>query len=381
MANKFIKGLKEKLTMLSDDWFVIQPDAEESIAYKIKQSNLPGDTNKLDKLTASDQSVASDVEFAKNINVIDKIGVDNDSPETPIHVGDQPSQSGDAQIIIAREVTDNGGPSAGVNAHAFSDSSVITRSGQIGYNSFDARIIINGTEDYDHFATFQDGSTYNSSGTLDDMYSLFATLIQNAGTITNRHGLFIANPTVNAGTIVNNYGIHVKSQNSGTNNWAIITELGLVEFGENVLVKGKLHVGDQAFDGTTEHFLVKQNSEMFARFWADGRNFFDIKIDATTGTSITFSDVSDIFQKFNNNAGVETNHNGVKKLETVDDGVKVSGGTTFTQVAEPSDPALNEAIEWYSNGTGAGDAGDKMIKINVGGIVKTTTLIDYSALP
>lgn len=43
MANKFIKGLVEKLTMLADDWFVIQPDAEESIAYKIKKSNVKSD--------------------------------------------------------------------------------------------------------------------------------------------------------------------------------------------------------------------------------------------------------------------------------------------------------------------------------------------------
>ncbi len=41
MASKFIKGLTEKLTMLVDDWFVIQPDAEEDVAYRIKRSNVP----------------------------------------------------------------------------------------------------------------------------------------------------------------------------------------------------------------------------------------------------------------------------------------------------------------------------------------------------
>ncbi len=41
MASAFIKGLFEKLTILPDDWFVMQPDAEEDTAYKIKKSNIP----------------------------------------------------------------------------------------------------------------------------------------------------------------------------------------------------------------------------------------------------------------------------------------------------------------------------------------------------
>ncbi|GAG81261.1 unnamed protein product, partial [marine sediment metagenome] len=41
MASKFIKGLIEKSTILQDDWLIMQPDAEESTAYKIKRSNVP----------------------------------------------------------------------------------------------------------------------------------------------------------------------------------------------------------------------------------------------------------------------------------------------------------------------------------------------------
>jgi hypothetical protein len=36
-------------------------------------------------------------------------------------------------------------------------------------------------------------------------------------------------------------------------------------------------------------------------------------------------------------------------------------------------------VQWVSDGTGSGDAGDVMMKINVAGTVKTVTIVDYSA--
>lgn len=47
--------------------------------------------------------------------------------------------------------------------------------------------------------------------------------------------------------------------------------------------------------------------------------------------------------------------------------------------ADPPDPDPGQAVEWLSDGTQSGDPGDKMIKINVGGTVKTITLVDFSA--
>ena len=47
---------------------------------------------------------------------------------------------------------------------------------------------------------------------------------------------------------------------------------------------------------------------------------------------------------------------------------------------EPDDPAAGTAVPWMSNGTGAGNEGDIMIKINVGGTTKTATLVPYSIL-
>lgn len=57
-------------------------------------------------------------------------------------------------------------------------------------------------------------------------------------------------------------------------------------------------------------------------------------------------------------------------------------GTDIAQKAlsaDPADPDTGHSVQWVSDGTGSGDAGDVMIKINVAGTIKTITLIDFSA--
>jgi len=59
----------------------------------------------------------------------------------------------------------------------------------------------------------------------------------------------------------------------------------------------------------------------------------------------------------------------------------IYGATTQKPLsADPADPADGETVQWVSDGTGSGDAGDVMMKINVGGTTKVTTLVDYSGL-
>ncbi len=54
--------------------------------------------------------------------------------------------------------------------------------------------------------------------------------------------------------------------------------------------------------------------------------------------------------------------------------------TTFTiaQIAEPGDPPDDQAVMWCSNGTGIGDVGDIMLKIQSGSVVKSKTLVDFA---
>ncbi len=55
--------------------------------------------------------------------------------------------------------------------------------------------------------------------------------------------------------------------------------------------------------------------------------------------------------------------------------------TLEAQSADPDDPADGAAVLWLSDGTGAGDDGDLMVKItDSNGTTKTATLADFSAL-
>jgi len=48
--------------------------------------------------------------------------------------------------------------------------------------------------------------------------------------------------------------------------------------------------------------------------------------------------------------------------------------------ADPADPPEGHWVTWMSDGAGSGDDGDIMVKIKAGGVVKTTTLVDFSAI-
>ena len=51
---------------------------------------------------------------------------------------------------------------------------------------------------------------------------------------------------------------------------------------------------------------------------------------------------------------------------------------TIAQIAEPGDPPDEHSVMWCSNGTGEGDVGDIMLKIQHGGVVKSKTLVDFA---
>ncbi len=154
--------------------------------------------------TSGDVGIGVAIPMSSSILTVGNAGVNNSS---------------DAAILISRTVDDG---TAG-NGHAFSDSSQVSRSGGIGYNSFDGRINFTGTADYDHYAAFQSAPNYASSGIMDNYYGLHSSLVVGAGTITSAFGTYVANPT-GAGTVTNNYGLYVASLTKGTtNNYAIYT--------------------------------------------------------------------------------------------------------------------------------------------------------------
>jgi hypothetical protein len=59
--------------------------------------------------------------------------------------------------------------------------------------------------------------------------------------------------------------------------------------------------------------------------------------------------------------------------------LQVAGAITQQPLSsDPADPDAGNSVQWVSSGVGSGDAGDIMLKVNVGGTTKVITLIDYS---
>jgi hypothetical protein len=57
-----------------------------------------------------------------------------------------------------------------------------------------------------------------------------------------------------------------------------------------------------------------------------------------------------------------------------------SAGSGKERSVDPPDPVEGNYVRWMSDGTGAGDDGDIMMKITAGGATKTATLVDFSAV-
>ena len=73
--------------------------------------------------------------------------------------------------------------------------------------------------------------------------------VYNSGTMDTAVGLRVWG-TGNTGTLTNNYGILVNDQTAGTNNWALKTGLGPVDFGDDVYVNSYLEVWNGAGHGS-----------------------------------------------------------------------------------------------------------------------------------
>ena len=122
-------------------------------------------------------------------------------------------QSGDPVLVVNKDRTGTG------NAHCFVDESELDKSGNAGYNSFDSRLFIEGTEDYDHLLGFQAAATYNSSGTVARYMGFGFVPKITGGTATEAVGLMLF-PSASGGTIDAYYGVHSAGTiTSGTVNY------------------------------------------------------------------------------------------------------------------------------------------------------------------
>jgi hypothetical protein len=214
--------------------------------------------------------------------------------DAPFKIGSNATQSSDCQIEIARNV-DNTGAGSGANGHAFSDSSVVSRGGSIGYNSYDARIIINGTNNFNHYASFQSGETYSSSGTITNLFDFYASPTITAGTVTNRYGVSIQDATVSGGMLTNDYGIYIQPITSGSSlNYALYNSGSGLVYSDGRIISTALVINPSNAVANTSGsgaFEIQTNSGTAAgmRIYQLGVNSWDI-LSPASSTSLTIGD-------------------------------------------------------------------------------------------
>lgn len=280
------------------------------------------------------------------------VGIGTIIPGAKLQIGNGAlSNSVDAQVLVARDVDDL----ISGNGHAFSDSSDVTRGGTIGYNSFDARINIGGVNNFDHYAGFQFSPTYESVGTINNIYGLYAGMSVSSGVVDKYFGVYANNPT-GAGVINNNYGVFINTLTKGLNNWSIYTGSAASLFGGDVLLhnpSGTAGTGANLYytSGSTKAYEALISHELVSS--SQGNLHFKVRTNSTVGVA------------------------GLGELLTLNGGV--TGGVVIKGVnALSTASALNitdsnnlSLIKVLNNGYVGIGTTDPKTKLEVDGIIKT----------
>lgn len=202
------------------------------------------------------------------------------TPAAPIQVGPT-NNSIDPQILIGRAVDDT---LMGINGHGFVDSSVITRNGTIGYNSFDAIPTLFGGAPFDHYAGFQAGENYNSTGTINYIYDYLAQAgFNNTGTTPLHVDFYAGNPTVgSSGRPSTQIGFYVPGDPTAASsaNWGFYSATHLNHmYGLSLGSQDDYYPTHQ----TPELLIGADKSDANIRFYEKDQNIWDI--GASSGTS------------------------------------------------------------------------------------------------
>ncbi len=141
-------------------------------------------------------------------DVNNRLGIGNNSPRAPIHIGEIESDpSGNSVVIINRAI------SGTANIHGYTDGTVYTLTGGASCNSYDARVDFTGTTDMGHFAAFQSAPTFAHTGTVAELYSFVTSVTQSSGVLAKNYGFRIVNVSQTGGSVTDNYPIYITAQN------------------------------------------------------------------------------------------------------------------------------------------------------------------------
>ena len=159
-----------------------------------------------------------------------------------------------------------------------------------------------------------------------------------------------------------------------SNSWRISSSYGQYYFGSGFQSSTELSMNVN----TTRDQVSWGNPVDYTVFTTYTRRWNDFALDTagvTLNSAYFHSGGTDIVE------GVAIGHDSTNAIFEPLKGVSklVTGMGMVDRVSDPADPANGESVMWQSDGTGAGDDGDIMMKItDSGGTTKTITLIDYS---
>lgn len=260
-------------------------------------------------------------EFIKSSDFIDFVG--------RFDVGDRgtATNSSDPVVNVNRNVDDS---AAGVNGHCFSDSSLVDRSGGVSYASYDARFDVEGTESYGHFAPFQNGMVYNSSGNTSIMYGFVDVPRYTAGTVGTRYGAYISDVPLSGGAaLTSNFGVYVPELTAGTaQNFAIVTKgatksifEGEVIFQGNINVTPKVTADALEVNGNVvidQTLTVQDVTSLVGGGWViDGSDAAGLRLAAGVGSTYDYSLMKQDLSAF------------IQTVPTGTDAVKFWGNVSF----------------------------------------------------
>lgn len=212
------------------------------------------------------------------------VGIGTTAPLRPLHVGNYNAAGrADTKILVSAEMNNVNGSGS---SHGFADASLISRSGGIGYNSFDANANIGGGVDYDHYAAFQSSPANVSVGVMNDYFGHYDVFNIQGGVLKNDYGFYKATGALyNGARVTNIYGIYIAPQTNGTSkNYGVYVAANSNYFGGRLDIAG--NVVPNA-DGT-------YNSGATGSRWFNSYsyNFIGSTFSGSTVKANTFKDAS-----------------------------------------------------------------------------------------
>lgn len=220
-------------------------------------------------------------------------GIVSSLNDTVYVVGDANRTILGGSFVIARTLDNT---FAGSSPHGFDENSTMDRDGTVNMAAFASHTRYTGEHNYGHYIAFQHASSFASSGTLDQLYTLASFPTVSDGHVNTRRGIVISDvQKFGDASLGANQGIYIAGLSAGATNHAIYVEGPTQSF-----FGGSLVVGTDAVQTTlTVAGQLRQRTSATSQF-RFGTNF----PTGEGGFYATTSSTGTIFQSIQQPAGV-----------------------------------------------------------------------------